>query len=50
MQLAGVPLHKIREAGGWRSNAIFKYLDECELEADIALEAAMVSESYEFIS
>ena len=50
MQLAGVPLKKIREAGGWRSNAIFRYLDECELEASVALEAAITDDNtYDFI-
>ncbi len=50
MQIAGVPLKKIREAGGWRSNAIFRYLDECELEASIAFEVAIADDdSYDFI-
>ena len=41
MQMSGAPLRKICQAGPWRSGAIFKYLDECELEADVALEAAL---------
>ena len=45
MQQSGAPLRKICQAGPWRSGAIFKYLDECELEADVALEAAMHDES-----
>ena len=45
MQMSGAPLRKICQAGPWRSGAIFRYLDDCELEADVALEAAMMDDS-----
>ena len=32
IQLSGHTLAQICRAGGWRSNAILKCLDECELE------------------
>ena len=48
MQQSGAPLAMIMAAGEWRSRAILKYLDLCELEKDIALEAAMHSDE-EFI-
>ena len=41
MQKSGATLRQICQAGPWRSSAVFKYLDECELEADVALEAAI---------
>ena len=43
--MSGAPLRKICQAGPWRSGAIFRYLDDCELEADVALEAAMMDDS-----
>ena len=48
MQQSGAPLAMIMAAGEWRSRAILKYLDLCELGKDIALEAAMHSDE-EFI-
>ena len=43
-------MRDIRAAGGWRSNAIFSYLDECELEADLAFEAAIEDDVFDFIN
>ena len=40
----------MQRSGAWRSAAIFKYLDECDLDADVALEAAMHEEETEWIS
>ena len=41
MQKSGASLAQICRAGPWRSNAIIRYLDECDLEEDVALEAAI---------
>ncbi len=49
MQKSGAPLAKICNAGPWRSNAVIRYLDECELEEDVALEAALHVEDEEWI-
>ncbi len=43
------PLARICNAGPWRSNAVIRYLDECDLEEDVALEAALHVEDEEWI-
>ncbi len=48
MQLSSATLREICIAGGWRSGAILRYLDQCELEAGVALEAAMQEKDYEW--
>ena len=42
-----MPLHKILEAGEWRSPAFLDYLDTNELEADAVVEAHMDESSGE---
>ena len=44
LQQSGAPLAKICQAGPWRSGAMFRYLDECDLEDNVALEAAIHEE------
>lgn len=49
LQLSGAPLVTILAMGEWRSRAVTKYLDLTELEKDVALEAAMLSDQEEWI-
>ena len=49
LQLSGAPLATILAMGEWRSRAVTKYLDLTELEKDVALEAAMLSDQEEWI-
>ena len=49
MRLAGCPLSDILAAGQWRSSAFMRYLDEADLEKDVALAAAIHSEDEEWI-
>ena len=49
LQQSGAPLAKICQAGPWRSGAMFRYLDECDLEDTVALEAAIHEEDEEWI-
>ena len=44
LQDSGAPLSVILAAGGWRSAAFITYLDGCELEKEVVLEAAVLSE------
>ena len=49
LQLSGAPLAKILAAGQWRSAAFLKYLDECDLEKEVAFEATVHSDDEEWI-
>ena len=47
--LMSTDVAKSDSGGPWRSNAVIRYLDECELEEDVALEAALHVEDEEWI-
>ena len=49
LQMSGAPLSEILAAGQWRSPAFMRYLDERELEKDVVLEAAVLSDDEEWI-
>ena len=49
LQKSRAPLAKIRAMGQWSANGMVPYLDECELEQDMALEVAIQSEDEEWI-
>ena len=49
LQLSGAPLSKILAAGQWRSAAFLQYLDQCELEKEVAFEATVHSDDEEWI-
>ena len=49
LQLSSASLASILAMGEWRSLAVTKYLDLTELEKDVALEAAMLSDQEEWI-
>ena len=49
LQMSGATLSEILAAGQWRSPAFMRYLDERELEKDVVLEAAVLSDDEEWI-
>ena len=49
LQQSGRPIAELLAAGEWKSKAVKKYLDMPELERDVALEAAILSDNEEFI-
>ena len=49
MAKSGCPLAQILSAGQWRSAAFARYLDEAELEQDLAFEVAIDSEGEEWL-
>ena len=49
LQQSGAPLTEILAAGEWRSRAVTRYLDLADLETEVVLEAAMVSDNDEWI-
>ena len=46
---SGTPLEDILRHGEWRGKSVRKYLDECDLEQQVVLEAAMESEDEQWI-
>ena len=49
MRLSGCPLAAILAAGQWKSSAFTRYIDESNLEKDVAYEIAIESEPDEWI-
>ncbi len=49
MLKAGCTLAQILRAGQWRSAAFMKYLDEMELEKDLAFELGIHSDTEEWV-
>ena len=49
LQLSGAPLSKILAAGQGRSAPFLQYLDQCELEREVAFEATVLSDDEEWI-
>ena len=45
MQDSGASLAVILDAGEWKGRAVVSYMDLSELERDVALEAAMLSDA-----
>ena len=49
MRLSGCTLQEILAAGQWRSSAFIKYLNEAELDKDLAFAVAIESDAEEWI-